>query len=101
MECQDLVILDLMMPGVSGVEVAELFKERRPECTIIGMTGFKNTPEEQAFLAAGAKVCLYKPIDLEEMFVALDLQEENLLKNNEYEGTKATSREEITAAPTT
>ncbi len=77
----DLVVLDLMMPGISGIEVAQLIKERRPECVIIGITGFKNTSEEQEFLSAGAETCLYKPIDLDEMFVALGLDDGDASKD--------------------
>ncbi|MBV1906476.1 MAG: response regulator [Pseudomonadales bacterium] len=81
----DIVILDLMMPGVNGVEVANLITAHHPKCMIIGITGFKNTPEEQQFIAAGAKACIYKPIDLDEMFMALDLHNTDVANINAKE----------------
>ena len=62
----DLVITDLVMPLVGGVEVVSLLKQRSPRTPIIVMTGWeqhaKDMPSE-----ARADLVLVKPFDLEEL----------------------------------
>lgn len=59
----DLLITDLVMPGVSGVGVISIVKERYPNVPIIAMTGWG---EHLEVLATEAKVdyLLEKPFDL-------------------------------------
>ena len=37
--CPDLVIADVVMPGMSGVDMAVLIRERHPECKILLFSG--------------------------------------------------------------
>jgi DNA-binding NtrC family response regulator len=37
--CPELVITDVVMPGMSGVEMAVLIKERHPACKILLLSG--------------------------------------------------------------
>jgi DNA-binding NtrC family response regulator len=39
----DLIISDVMMPGMSGIEMAMLVKERHPECKILLFSGQAST----------------------------------------------------------
>lgn len=39
-ECYDLVITDLMMPGISGLDLLKSLKEKRPEVIVIMITGY-------------------------------------------------------------
>ena len=39
-ECFDLVILDLKMPGLSGMEVLKKIKEEGPEIVVVVITGY-------------------------------------------------------------
>ncbi len=34
-ECYDLVIADLMMPGISGLDLLKSLKEKRPEVVVL------------------------------------------------------------------
>jgi signal transduction histidine kinase len=65
----DLVLCDLMMPVVSGVEVFRRVKEERPglESKIIFMTGGAFTPEARAFLESIHNRCLEKPFREEQL----------------------------------
>ena len=38
-DCPELVISDVVMPGMSGVDMAVLIKERHPECKVLLFSG--------------------------------------------------------------
>jgi excisionase family DNA binding protein len=61
----DIVLLDLMMPGLSGTEVCKNLK-RNPltqNIRVIAMTGFATPENIEEILTAGAEICLAKPVD--------------------------------------
>jgi two-component system cell cycle sensor histidine kinase/response regulator CckA len=62
----DLVITDLVMPGISGLGVISLLKQQFPLIPIIAMTGWGQLPSELATEAKADKI-LMKPFDLEEL----------------------------------
>ncbi len=61
----DVVLLDLMMPGIRGSEVCRQIKllPGHTEVRVIAMSGYLTPDNEAELLAAGAEVCLPKPID--------------------------------------
>jgi len=63
----DIVFCDLMMPEVSGMDVFEAVKDRRPEVAerFVFMTGGAFTPRARAFLESMPNDCLEKPFDLQ------------------------------------
>ena len=61
-----LVILDLMLPGISGMELAERMRAD-PELMIIMLTARDQVEDRIAGLNAGADDYLVKPFDLEEL----------------------------------
>ena len=67
----DLVVTDVNMPGMSGVELMEQLRGRRPGTPIIAITGggMHQTPELAATLAgnAGADRVLQKPFGNDEL----------------------------------
>ena len=58
-----LVLLDLSMPKMSGVEVLDQIKASAPEIPVAVMTGFADPAEG----VAGADEILYKPFRLKEL----------------------------------
>jgi CheY-like chemotaxis protein len=62
----DLVITDLVMPELSGVEVISAVRERYPEIPIIAMTGWGEHPSSLA-AEAHADRLLVKPFGLESL----------------------------------
>ena len=62
----DLVITDLVMPGISGLGVISLLKQQFPLIPIIAMTGWGKHPSELA-TEAKADTVLMKPFDLEDL----------------------------------
>ena len=72
----DIVLLDIMMPGINGFQVCQMMKSDRSlkEIRIIGMTGYPSDENTEAMVAAGAEVCLEKPIDTKKLLSLLDLK---------------------------
>ena len=73
----DVVLLDLMMPGIKGTEVCQRIKNMpgQAEIRVIAMSGYLSTEIEQELLDAGAERCFTKPLDVEELLRALGLQD--------------------------
>lgn len=63
----DLVITDLKMPGVSGLEVLRQAKEMRPEIGVFILTGYGDINSAIQSLQLGADDYLLKPCDLDEL----------------------------------
>ncbi len=60
----DLVITDLNMPGLSGLELARKLLEIRPGLRIILTTGYSATLTSEAVREAGISELLHKPYDI-------------------------------------
>jgi DNA-binding response OmpR family regulator len=63
----DLIVLDLMMPGIGGLEVMKQIKSADPEMPIILLTGQGSTKEGMEGMNQGAFDFLMKPLDIEEL----------------------------------
>lgn len=70
----DVILLDIHMPGMNGLEVLHQLKQKYPECTVIMLTGVAD-PEssiESAALGMGAAIFLKKPCPLVEVERAIE-----------------------------
>jgi len=59
----NLVLLDLLMPGMGGVEVLEKIMEKDPEANVIVVTALGQEPIVTKSIKIGAKGYVIKPID--------------------------------------
>jgi len=57
----DLVIMDLMMPAMNGVDAIRAIRMSRPELPIMIITGLPHDPMVEEGLKAGASRVLFKP----------------------------------------
>jgi len=64
-EKYDLVYSDIRMPGMSGLEVAENVKARRPWTPVVIITGYGTDVAEARAKAAGVSSFLHKPLSPE------------------------------------
>jgi two-component system NtrC family response regulator/two-component system response regulator HydG len=78
----DLVLTDLRMPGMDGIELLARVKELRPETMVIVMTAFGTVKTAVKAMKLGAEDYLGKPIDVEELEVVLQkaLERKGLLE---------------------
>lgn len=58
----DLVITDMTMPGMMGVQLAQKLTEIRPDIPIILCTGFSDQFNPEKFMAAGFRGYVKKPV---------------------------------------
>jgi DNA-binding response OmpR family regulator len=63
----DVIILDWMLPGVSGVEVCKRYRNRGGTAPILMLTAKTHVDEKSAGLDAGADDYLTKPFELKEL----------------------------------
>ena len=63
----EVVILDVMMPGLGGLEVLRQIKSTHPDTQVILLTGHGATREGIEGMRLGAFDYLIKPVDIEEM----------------------------------
>jgi len=62
-----VVVLDVMMPGIGGIEVLQQIKRRYPETQIILLTGQGTTRDGIKAMRLGAYDFLMKPVKIEEL----------------------------------
>jgi len=65
----DLIILDLMLPGLSGTEVLKRIRQQGSKMPILILTAHANTSEKVTHFEAGADDYLTKPFAFEELLV--------------------------------
>jgi DNA-binding NtrC family response regulator len=63
----DVVVLDLMMPGMSGLEVLKELKARHAECEVVVLTGEATIESAVEAMKLGAREFLTKPISMKEV----------------------------------
>lgn len=71
-EVFDVLITDLRMPGMSGVELLKHAKERYPHITVIIMTAYANIETAIEAMKFGAYDYIEKPFLSEELILMLD-----------------------------
>jgi DNA-binding NarL/FixJ family response regulator len=68
----DLVLLDLRLPGISGVEVMSTIRAELPYIKFIVITGCHRSEYMSDALAAGAEAYIQKPPDFDKLRTALE-----------------------------
>src|SRR5665647_751513 len=64
-EDYDVVFTDIKMPGMSGLDMAEQLKQRRPWLPVVIVTGYGSPDNEARAEAAGVSGFLRKPLSPE------------------------------------
>lgn len=68
----DLMLTDLRMPEIDGLELLRQAKRLRPEMEVVVMTGFATVQTAVTAMKEGAVDYLEKPFDKEELLVVVD-----------------------------
>ena len=68
----DLVILDLMLPGMSGQDVCRQMRSRRDQTPVLMLTALDSVDDRVGGLRMGADDYLPKPFDFEELLARVE-----------------------------
>ncbi|MBN1272648.1 MAG: sigma-54-dependent Fis family transcriptional regulator [Candidatus Aminicenantes bacterium] len=86
----DLVITDIKLPEISGLDILKYLQEKRPDIPIVMITAYGSIKQAVEALKAGAADYVVKPFDIEELKIiaaqALEkrrLREENIILKRE------------------
>lgn len=70
-ESPDLILLDIQMPGMNGIEFLQALKNQHVDIPVIVLTAYSNFDYAKSCIKYGVTNYLLKPIDLNELHDAL------------------------------
>ena len=68
----DLILLDIRMPGMDGLEALKRLRRSQPEAMFVMITGYAKDDIIDRALQSGASACLCKPFSLTQVKKLLD-----------------------------
>lgn len=87
----DIVFLDIQMPNMSGLELAEWIASHRPDCMVVLISAYSDFSYAQKAIVYGVKNYLMKPIRLaevkrivEELVDECDAKKKSALWNHDF-----------------
>lgn len=85
-EAFDLLLTDLRMPGMGGIELLLHAKRRRPETAVVIMTAYATVQTAVKAMKEGAADYLAKPFDKDELLITLqrNLERVSLQRENAH-----------------
>jgi DNA-binding NtrC family response regulator len=80
----DLLICDIKLPQISGMEILKYVRENRPEIPVIMITAYGSLKQAVEALKAGAIDYILKPFDVDELkiIIAQELEKRRLKEEN-------------------
>lgn len=67
----DLVISDIKMPGMTGIEILRNIKQKKPETVVIMLTGYGSIDEAVKAIKLGAYQYILKPVIVEDLLAQI------------------------------
>ena len=67
-----VVVLDIMMPGMGGLDILQIIRQRHPGVEVILLTGRGSTKEGLQGMSLGAFDFLLKPAKIEELIPRME-----------------------------
>ncbi len=74
----EVMIIDLKMPGIDGMEILKQVKSIRPEIEVIVLTGHGSEADRQRCMQLGAFAYMQKPVDIDELSETLKKAHEKI-----------------------
>ncbi len=71
-EDYDLILMDIELPGLDGVEVTRILKSKNRNIPVVALTSYAFKGDRERFLAAGFNEYLSKPLDISDFLKRLD-----------------------------
>ncbi len=63
----DVMVLDLKMPGIDGLEVLRQVKKKHPDIQVIILTGYGSFQDKLKAMSLGAFAFMEKPLDFDDL----------------------------------
>jgi two-component system response regulator HydG len=86
----DVLVTDLQMPGLDGIQLLEQAKEATPELVVVLVTAFADVDTAVQAMQKGAEHYLTKPVQTDELLLVIDRALER--RRLEHEATELRSR---------
>jgi len=71
-ETYGLVLMDIELPGMDGVDATKIIKRRHKNLPILALTSYAMKGDRERFLAAGFDDYIAKPIDVNSFIVKIN-----------------------------
>jgi len=84
----DLVLLDIRLPGIDGVETLCRIKELNQGLTVVMMTAYEDVKTVVHSMKKGAADYLVKPLDIDELEIIIEKAVENIKLKREVEALR-------------
>ncbi|MBN1414988.1 MAG: response regulator [Bacteroidales bacterium] len=68
----DIILMDIKMPEMNGIEAMKILKEKKPDLLIIAQTAYARTEDEMMFRKEGFDDYIAKPISPSDLMILLD-----------------------------
>jgi NarL family two-component system response regulator LiaR len=69
--CPDVVLMDMVMPGIDGADTTRMLREQHPETQVLTLTSFQDGERVQDALQAGAIGYLLKDVRIDDLAAAI------------------------------
>lgn len=90
----DVVVLDVKMPGIGGIETLKKIKRKHPQVEVIMLTGHASVEVAVQGMEIGAFDYLMKPMDIDELlYKAQDAYKRKVLQERRAGGEKTRTEE--------
>lgn len=77
----DIIVIDLSMPGIDGIETIKRIKKVRPYAETIILTGHANITKSVQAIKVGAEDFLEKPVDMQILLNKICAAQERTIAN--------------------
>ncbi|MBW1780890.1 MAG: response regulator [Deltaproteobacteria bacterium] len=81
----EVMILDLRMPGIDGIEVLRRVKQTNPDIEVIILTGHGSEADKETCMGLGAFAYLRKPVDIEKLSATIKSANEKIRRRSSTE----------------
>ena len=71
-ETYDLVLMDIELPGMDGVDATKIIKAKHRNLPVIALTSYAMKGDRERFLAAGFDEYISKPLDISDFLNRLE-----------------------------
>jgi len=77
-EVPEVIVLDLRMPGIDGIEVLKKTRSEHPDVAVIILTGHGSEKDRDLCMSLGAFAYLEKPVDIDELSTTMKRAKESI-----------------------